>query len=60
MFVTVAKKNTQIGVRLSDELRDKLTKMADENKRTLSDYIRLLLEEKVEEAEKVKKSDKKI
>lgn len=54
MFVTVAKKNTQIGVRLSDELRDKLTKMANENKRTLSDYIRLLLEDKVEEVEREK------
>lgn len=42
------KKSTSVNVRMTEELRDQLQKLADANRRTLSDYIRLLLEEHVE------------
>jgi predicted DNA-binding protein len=42
------KRDTSVNVRLTSEMRDELQKLADANKRTLSDYIRLLLEEHVE------------
>jgi mRNA-degrading endonuclease RelE of RelBE toxin-antitoxin system len=39
------KRDTSVNVRLTSEVRDELQKLADAHKRTLSDYIRLLLEE---------------
>jgi predicted transcriptional regulator len=42
------KRDTSVNVRLRSEVRDELQRLADANKRTLSDYIRLLLEEHVE------------
>lgn len=46
------KKDVQIGVRMSSEMRDKLKKLADTDKRALADYIRIVLEQHV--ARKVK------
>jgi predicted transcriptional regulator len=42
------KRDTSVNVRLTSELRDELQRLAEANRRTLSDYIRLLLEEHVE------------
>jgi predicted DNA-binding protein len=42
------KRATSVNVRMTDQLRSELQKLADANKRTLSDYIRLLLEEHIE------------
>jgi predicted DNA-binding protein len=42
------KRATSVNLRMTDELRAELQRLADSNKRTLSDYIRLLLEEHVE------------
>jgi predicted transcriptional regulator len=42
------KRATSVNVRMTDQLRGELQRLADANKRTLSDYIRLLLEEHVE------------
>jgi predicted DNA-binding protein len=42
------KKGTSVNVRLTEELREELQRLAEASKRTLSDYIRLLLEEHVE------------
>jgi predicted transcriptional regulator len=42
------KRDTSVNVRLTSELREELQRLAEANKRTLSDYIRLLLEEHVE------------
>jgi predicted DNA-binding protein len=43
------KKVTSVNVRMTDELRAELQKLADVNRRTLSDYIRLVLEEHAED-----------
>jgi predicted transcriptional regulator len=42
------KRATSVNVRMTDELRGELQRLADANKRTLSDYIRLALEVHVE------------
>ena len=42
------KRTTSVNIRMTDELRGELQRLADANKRTLSDYVRLLLEEHVE------------
>jgi len=42
------KRDTSVNVRLTSELRDELQRLAEAHKRTLSDYIRLLLEEHIE------------
>jgi predicted DNA-binding protein len=42
------KRNTSVNIRMTEELREDLQRLADANKRTLSDYVRLLLEEHVE------------
>lgn len=42
------KRTTSVNIRMTDELRGELQRLADTNKRTLSDYVRLLLEEHVE------------
>ena len=42
------KRTTSVNIRMTDELRGDLQRLADANKRTLSDYVRLLLEEHVE------------
>lgn len=44
-------KKEQIGIRINSELRNKLEVLADYNKRTLSDFIRLELEKIVEQEE---------
>jgi predicted DNA-binding protein len=43
------KRDTSVNVRLTSEMREELQKLADAHKRTLSDYIRLLLEEHLEQ-----------
>jgi predicted DNA-binding protein len=43
------KRDTSVNVRLTSEMRDGLQQLADAHKRTLSDYIRLLLEEHLEQ-----------
>ena len=42
------KRATSVNIRMTDELRGELQRLAEANKRTLSDYIRLLLEEHAE------------
>ena len=39
------KRTTSVNIRMTDELRGELQRLADANKRTLSDYVRLVLEE---------------
>lgn len=41
------KKDVQIGVRMTAELRDKLKALAEGDKRTLASYITILLEQHV-------------
>ena len=43
------KRTTSVNIRMTDELRGELQRLADTNKRTLSDYVRLVLEEHAEE-----------
>jgi predicted transcriptional regulator len=42
------KRATSVNIRMTDELRGELQRLADAHKRTLSDYIRILLEEHIE------------
>jgi predicted transcriptional regulator len=42
------KRTTSVNIRITDELRGELQRLADSNKRTLSDYVRLILEEHAE------------
>jgi len=42
------KRTTSVNIRITDELRGELQRLADANKRTLSDYVRLILEEHAE------------
>ena len=42
------KRTTSVNIRMTDELRGELQRLADTNKRTLSDYVRLVLEEHAE------------
>jgi predicted DNA-binding protein len=42
------KRTTSVNIRMTDELRGELQRLADANKRTLSDYVRLVLEEHAE------------
>jgi predicted transcriptional regulator len=42
------KRATSVNVRMTDDLRGELQRLADAHKRTLSDYIRLTLEAHVE------------
>jgi predicted DNA-binding protein len=42
------KRTTSVNIRMTDELRQELQRLADVNKRTLSDYVRLVLEEHAE------------
>ena len=42
------KRTTSVNIRMTDELRGELQRLADANKRTLSDYVRLILEEHAE------------
>jgi predicted transcriptional regulator len=42
------KRAMSVNIRMTDELRGKLQRLAEANKRTLSDYIRILLEEHIE------------
>ena len=44
-------KSEQIGIRINNSLRQKLELLAEYDKRTLSDYIRIYLEELVEKEE---------
>jgi predicted DNA-binding protein len=46
------KRNTSVNVRMTEEMRASLQRLADAHKRTLSDYIRILLEEHVEVQER--------
>jgi mRNA-degrading endonuclease RelE of RelBE toxin-antitoxin system len=39
------KKTAAVNLRMTEELRAKLQRLADENRRQLSDYIRLVLED---------------
>jgi predicted transcriptional regulator len=41
-------KDDKIGIRISSDLKAKLKQLADENRRSLSDYIVLVLEDVVE------------
>jgi predicted transcriptional regulator len=43
------KRTTSVNIRMTDDLRGELQRLADANRRTLSDYIRLLLEEHVDQ-----------
>jgi predicted transcriptional regulator len=42
------KRATSVNIRMTDELRGELQRLADAHKPTLSDYIRLVLEEHAE------------
>jgi predicted DNA-binding protein len=42
------KRTTSVNVRMTDELRHELQRLAIANKRTLSDYVRIVLEEHAE------------
>ena len=42
------KRTTSVNIRMTDDLRGELQRLADTNKRTLSDYVRLILEEHAE------------
>jgi len=42
------KRTTSVNIRMTDELGGELQRLADTNKRTLSDYVRLVLEEHAE------------
>jgi predicted transcriptional regulator len=42
------KRTTSVNIRMTDELRGELQRLADVNKRTLSDYVRLVLEQHAE------------
>ena len=42
------KRTTSVNIRMTAELRGELQRLADANKRTLSDYVRLVLEEHAE------------
>ena len=42
------KRTTSVNIRMTDELRGELQRLADANKRTLSDYVRIVLEEHAE------------
>jgi predicted DNA-binding protein len=42
------KRATSVNIRMTDELRGELQRLAEANKRTLSDYIRIVLEEHAE------------
>ena len=46
---------TRIGVRMESELREKLEKLATEDRRTLSGYILKVLQDHVAEREKPKR-----
>jgi predicted DNA-binding protein len=51
-------KNKQIGVRFSDEMIERIKRLADRNKRTVSDFVRIKMEEVVEaEEERLRKED---
>jgi predicted DNA-binding protein len=45
----------QIGIRVSEELREKLERLAAENDRKLSDYVRVVLQAHVEQKNKEKR-----
>lgn len=53
--VKLCKMETTIGIRISKQLRKSLEKLAQEDKRKLSDYIRVQLENIVEQKEHSKK-----
>jgi len=42
------KRTTSVNIRMTDELRGELQRLADANKRKLSDYVRIVLEEHAE------------
>ena len=44
----------QVNIRLEQKTKDELQKLADKDKRTLSDFIRIKLEELVETSKKKK------
>jgi predicted DNA-binding protein len=46
------KRAASVNVRMTEEMRASLQQLADANKRTLSDYIRLLLEEHIEQQQR--------
>ena len=46
------KRNTSVNVRMTEEMRASLQQLADAHKRTLSDYIRILLEEHIDVQER--------
>lgn len=49
---TTMKKDVQVGVRMSSDLRDALKKLAAADKRSLAAYITLVLEEHVQKRKK--------
>ena len=54
------KRDTSVNIRLTSAERDELQRRADVAKRTLSDYIRLILQTHLEEeAEDTGKSDRR-
>ena len=42
------KRNTSVNIRMTEDLRDELQRLATAHKRTLSDYVQILLEEHVD------------
>lgn len=46
-------KNVNVNIRVTQETKDKLMKLADESKRAFSDYIRLLLLEAIDKKKKL-------
>ena len=53
------KRDTSVNIRLTQAERDELQRRADAAKRTLSDYIRLILQSHIEEAAEEKTERKK-
>lgn len=55
------KKTAAVNLRMTEELRDRLQRLAEENRRNISDYIRLVLEEHAdaEEQRRARKAARK-
>jgi uncharacterized protein (DUF1778 family) len=53
------KRDTAVNIRLTSAERDELQRRADAAKRTLSDYIRLILQAHLEEEQAVERAERR-
>ena len=53
------KRDTSVNIRLTSAERDQLQRRADAAKRTLSDYIRIVLQAHLEEAADTEKAERR-